>query len=118
VSELKTDCVTNHGFIKEPRVIEWSLTKCKIDMEGSMHVERMPEDDSPRALRRHIQGLEKKLAMVSLERDDLSRDVEAMCLDSASNTTFNMSSVLNERIFVAGVLMFCDTQGGRVSGVM
>ncbi|KAI8108351.1 hypothetical protein M9434_006378 [Picochlorum sp. BPE23] len=70
-------------------------------MEGSMHVERMPEDDSPRALRRHIQGLEKKLAMVSLERDDLARDVEAMCLDSASNTTFNMSSVLNERIFVA-----------------
>jgi hypothetical protein len=57
---------------------------------------------NPLELRRKIAQLEKSLAALTIERDDLARDIESMCLDSSSNTTFNMSSVLNERIFVAG----------------
>lgn len=53
-------------------------------------------------LRRKISNLEATVARLTIERDDLSRDVETLCLDDSSNTTFNVSSVLNERIFVAG----------------
>lgn len=58
--------------------------------------------DTERDLRHKISHLEASLARVKLERDDLARDIESFCLDDSSNTTFNVSSVLNERIFVAG----------------
>jgi hypothetical protein len=65
--------------------------------------------DVERELRRKISHLEASIARIKLERDDLARDVESFCLDDASNTTFNVSSVLNERIFVAGESFFTFT---------
>lgn len=57
-------------------------------------------------MRKKISQLEASIARIKLERDDLARDVESLCLDDASNTTFNVSSVLNERIFVAEKQVF------------
>jgi len=58
--------------------------------------------DEAISLRKKIIDLESKLSQVELERDDLARDVEALCMETTANTSFNMSSVLSERIFVAG----------------
>ena len=59
--------------------------------------------NDPACLRRHLVELESKLAEVRLERDDLARDVEALCIGTTGNVTFDSSSVLNERIFVSGM---------------
>lgn len=57
-------------------------------------------EKTPQAvLRRQIVELEKKLAKTIIERDDLARDVEALCMETTANTTFSSSSVLRERIF-------------------
>lgn len=58
--------------------------------------------DVEKELRRKNSQLEATIARLTIERDDLARDIESFCLDDSSNTTFNVSSVLNERIFVAG----------------
>ncbi|KAL4552159.1 hypothetical protein Ndes2526B_g06390 [Nannochloris sp. 'desiccata'] len=50
-------------------------------------------------LRKQILILEKKLTQALSERDDLARDVEALCMETTANTTFSSSSVLRERIF-------------------
>ena len=44
--------------------------------------------------------LEKQLAKAEKERDDLARDVEALCMQSGSSI-FDGSMVLSERIFSA-----------------
>lgn len=59
----------------------------------------MEKSSSPVVLRRQIVELEKKLAKTIIERDDLARDVEALCMETTANTTFSSSSVLRERIF-------------------
>jgi len=46
--------------------------------------------------------LERRLAQALAERDDLARDVEALCMETSANTTFSSSSVLQERIFSTG----------------
>jgi hypothetical protein len=58
-----------------------------------------PQDASNRRL---IQKLEQQLAQALCERDDLARDVEALCMETTANTTFSSSSVLRERIFATG----------------
>jgi hypothetical protein len=57
-------------------------------------------------LRKQCKELERKLEAALRERDDLSLDLQNMCL-ADSSTTFNTSSVLQERIYSAG---------GRASG--
>ena len=52
-------------------------------------------------LRKQCKELAKKLQDALRERDQLVLDLEAMCL-ADSNTTFNSSSVLQERIFSTG----------------
>lgn len=52
--------------------------------------------------RKQILALEQKLAQALGERDDLARDVEALCMETTANTTFSSSSVLRERIFATG----------------
>lgn len=59
-------------------------------------------DEGPAALRSQIAQLQRKLAQALVERDDLARDVEALCMDTPANTTFSSSSVLRERIFSTG----------------
>lgn len=54
-------------------------------------------------LRKQILILEKKLTQALSERDDLARDVEALCMETTANTTFSSSSVLRERIFATGL---------------
>ena len=68
-------------------------------MEGSVSTRISDEAIS---LRKKIIDLESKISQIELERDDLARDVEALCMETTANTSFNMSSVLSERIFVAG----------------
>jgi hypothetical protein len=51
--------------------------------------------------RQQLRDVERKLAQALQERDDLARDLEAMCLD-AEPATFSASSVLRERIFATG----------------
>jgi len=68
----------------------------KIDEGGGI----VPSDGL--RLRKRIIELETKIAQVTLERDDLARDVESICLNSSSNTTFNASSVLSERVLASG----------------
>jgi chromosome segregation ATPase len=48
---------------------------------------------------REILDLKNKLAQALIERDDLARDVESLCMETTANTTFSSSSVLRERIF-------------------
>jgi hypothetical protein len=50
-----------------------------------------------------LQELEKQLAAVTLERDELQRDVETMCLQGTGTSIFDSSSFLSERIYAAGV---------------
>ena len=57
-------------------------------------------------VRHKIVELERKLAQALVERDDLARDVEALCMESTANTTFSSSSVLRERIFSTGTLVW------------
>ncbi len=63
------------------------------------------------ALRKRIGELEIKLAQALVERDDLARDVEALCMETTANTTFSSSSVLRERIYSSGwynlVIIYC-----------
>jgi hypothetical protein len=54
-------------------------------------------------LRKQMLILEKKLAQALCERDDLARDVEALCMETTANTSFSSSSVLRERIFATGM---------------
>lgn len=69
----------------------------------------------PSEVRKRISDLERRLAQALLERDDLARDVEALCMETTANSTFSSSSVLRERIFSTGkmnnprhlVLNFC-----------
>lgn len=74
-------------------------------------------------LRRQLKEAQKALAAAQAEREDLVRDLEAMCL-SDGGATFNSSSVLQERVLAAGALrvgrglsscrgLECDW-GGRV----
>lgn len=58
--------------------------------------------DETAALRKQVIDLERKLAQAHADRDDLARDVEALCMETTANTTFSSSSVLRERIFAAG----------------
>lgn len=53
-------------------------------------------------LRRKIKILEEKLAVAVQERDDLTRDLENLCLSEGFNTSFSSSSVLSERIYSTG----------------
>jgi cell division protein FtsL len=51
--------------------------------------------------RKQVRELQTKLDQALREKDDLMRDLENMCL-SDSTTTFNTSSVLQERIYSTG----------------
>ena len=57
----------------------------------------------PGALAAQCKELQRKLDEALRERDDLVRDLEAFCL-SDGGTTFNSSSVLQERIYSTGAL--------------
>lgn len=46
--------------------------------------------------------LRKQLAKAIQERDDLQRDLEALCLSQSSDLTFSSSSVLQDRIIFTG----------------
>ena len=56
----------------------------------------------PVDVRKRISDLERRLAQALLERDELTRDVEALCMETTANSTFSSSSVLRERIFSTG----------------
>lgn len=62
----------------------------------------MAADTANGSARNKIIELERKLAQALVERDDLARDVEALCMETTANTTFSSSSVLRERIFSTG----------------
>jgi hypothetical protein len=118
VSEIHEDMMTilsivsvhmNQNYVCKVQNIECHLYTTRIETDA---MGEGGEIDTPtkgfksngveRGLRKKISQLEASIARIKLERDDLARDVESLCLDDASNTTFNVSSVLNERIFVAG----------------
>ena len=46
-----------------------------------------------------LKQLEKKLSQVTLQRDELQRDVESLCMQGSGGSIFDSSSVLSERIF-------------------
>ena len=46
-----------------------------------------------------LKQLEKQLSKVTLQRDELQRDVESFCMQGAGNSIFDSSSVLSERIY-------------------
>lgn len=71
----------------------------------------MGADGEQQELRKQVKDLQRQLAEALRERDDLTRDLEAMCL-SDTGTTFNSSSVLQERIFAAGALRLLWQRGG------
>ena len=48
-----------------------------------------------------VKELEGLLKQVRKERDDLQRDVEALCLQGDGYLSFSSSSVLSERITIA-----------------
>lgn len=48
-----------------------------------------------------VRQLEITLKRVTKERDDLSRDVESLCLHGDGYVSFSSSSVLSERIALA-----------------
>lgn len=53
------------------------------------------------ALAKQCKELQRKLEEALRERDELVRDLESFCL-SDGGTTFNSSSVLQERIYSTG----------------
>lgn len=55
----------------------------------------------PGALAKQCKELQRKLDEALRERDDLMRDLESFCLNDGG-TTFNSSSVLQERIYSTG----------------
>ena len=48
-----------------------------------------------------VKELESLLKQVTKERDELQRDVEALCLQGDGYLSFSSSSVLSERITIA-----------------
>lgn len=46
-----------------------------------------------------LKQLEKQLSKVTLQRDELQRDVETLCMQGSGNSIFDSSSVLSERIY-------------------
>lgn len=46
-----------------------------------------------------LKQLEKQLIKVTLQRDELQRDVETLCMQGSGNSIFDSSSVLSERIY-------------------
>ena len=62
-------------------------------------------EDAVGALRKRVKELERQVAESARERDDLTRDLESLLLQSAANTTFTTSSVLQERIYFTGGLV-------------
>ena len=46
-----------------------------------------------------VKQLEKRLSQVTLQRDELQRDVESLCMQGSGGSIFDSSSVLSERIF-------------------
>ena len=46
-----------------------------------------------------LKQLEKQLSKVTLQRDELQRDVETLCMQGSGNSIFDHSSVLSERIY-------------------
>lgn len=56
--------------------------------------------ESQAGLQQRVRELEARLAEVTTERDDLTRDLENLCLSGGN--TFSSSSVLSERIYSTG----------------
>ena len=46
-----------------------------------------------------VKALRKQLTRLTLERDELQRDVENLCMQGSGNSIFDSSSVLSERIY-------------------
>lgn len=46
-----------------------------------------------------LKQLEKQLSKVTIQRDELQRDVETLCMQGSGNSIFDSSSVLSERIY-------------------
>lgn len=53
-----------------------------------------------------LESLRARLAQSELDKAALQSDVEMLCLQTTSNTTFNSSSVLQERIRYTGAQRF------------
>lgn len=62
-----------------------------------------------------VKELERLVAQLTQERDDLTRDLENLCLSGGS--TFSTSSVLSERIYSTGARP-AWRRHGRWSSVM
>ena len=65
------------------------------------------------ALKKQCRDLEAKLARAIAEKEELARDVEALCMQGSDVLTFTTSSVLQERIIYTGdVARLGDWAGG------
>lgn len=70
-----------------------------------------PSDIAPRGMveagvQAELESLRARLAQSELDKAALQSDVEMLCLQTTSNTTFNSSSVLQERIRYTGAQRF------------
>lgn len=105
-ARFREELFRRHAGATKPDLTKWAarapfmaLECCRVSCAWSQPACNAMAGDA--TFRKQVRELQAKLDQALREKDDLVRDLENMCL-SDSTTTFNTSSVLQERIYSTG----------------